>query len=992
MYWALHFAFAHAASLSEPIYSANFSTPLDLTFEANLLDTTGKHRVRVPTAGWVLESQNNGSTAYTANDSLVMENNGSHMVLWVNQPFPAEGEVRFGVMPANTSVGLNIIFYATMPLRNDSKYANATSIFDLSLPPRKGSYPAYHGKGGRGSILGYSDSYWRAGNGSQPCDKNPNDGKCTANLRKNPGFSMVAEGDDLILGRAPKNGKAFEVVLRRVGPKVTITVDGATSLEWTDDGRMSAPFKGGYVGLRQMLTTHIGVYTHFDVHGIDAPKPEPKPEPPSSFQARCAEALTVHIKKPFPVAKISWGAVNLALARLALNGSTNATLAAEVSTEVATYCTMPSFTPWDNYTAKGTPMGGLGELPVLARLALLPRLRVLLSADAIASLETIMFEWLSPRSNVKWASASDGWRLVDGSENLDATRKANLYLAALIVNRTTPDKIVELDGKPVRAHAAAWEGHWRTYFIKRANEGIGVELGSPTYAKYALQDFINIRDLSSSASLRRTADDFLQVWFADAAQAFLPSTGQRGGAHNRVYRTDAFFGYDSGFAGFTWLYGWWNSSTLNKVENALRIPQVTLFATSTWQPLPIVTAMAKVATAIPQNGFLYTSRRLGDREQCSAPLGPQCPTLPCKICTMCGAEKNLALIGDECDTIATPTTVVKQEYVASHKRYTLGAIRLNVTSAAVGPPPHWKEDATNYVSGAIQNHQIGAFLGGANPASSRLLFGDSGSTNCSDVAFQRHSYGSITSALVRGAVVVARPADAKINGCTICKNSSLSQAAADKNLKKKPCSPPGTCANSDFPLWLFASSDLYATKTDVVASKAVEAKMKSSVSTTPTTTTTTHWSCFNGADETFACAALGGAEAGGASKFTPSPCINERGNLWNGTLLAFNGTKSSTDFGVIQMGSIATHSSFSAFLQAMRTQIVAVDPVTGTMKYVSLSGDVLRLGRYGVQVPAFQPQRLTFDSPYMHAEHVTSAGPFAVQLRFPGFQNQTLQF
>lgn len=143
------------------------------------------------------------------------------------------------------------------------------------------------------------------------------------------------------------------------------------------------------------------------------------------------------------------------------------------------------------------PIGGLGPLPVLARLALLPRLRELLSADAIASLETIMFGWLSPRSNVKWAGASDGWRVVDGSENLDATHKASLYLAALVVNRTAPSKTVALDGRPVWEHAAAWETHWRTYFNKRANEGIGVELGSPTYAKYSLQVYTACCFLSS---------------------------------------------------------------------------------------------------------------------------------------------------------------------------------------------------------------------------------------------------------------------------------------------------------------------------------------------------------------------------------------------------------------------------------------------------------------------------------------------------------------
>ena len=142
-----HFAAAHAGLGSidaaprptPPIYSADFSTPLDLAFEADLLDATGAHRVRVPTAAWVLESVNNGSVAYTANDKLYMENNGAHMVLWANRPFPAEGEVRFGVMPADTSVGLNIIFYATMPLRNVTEYANATTIFNFSLPPRGGN-------------------------------------------------------------------------------------------------------------------------------------------------------------------------------------------------------------------------------------------------------------------------------------------------------------------------------------------------------------------------------------------------------------------------------------------------------------------------------------------------------------------------------------------------------------------------------------------------------------------------------------------------------------------------------------------------------------------------------------------------------------------------------------------------------------------------------------------------------------------------------------
>jgi hypothetical protein len=91
----------------------------------------------------------------------------------------------------------------------------------------------------------------------------------------------------------------------------------------------------------------------------------------------------------------------------------------------------------------------------------------------------------------------------------------------------------------VKEHAAAWKRHWRKYFQHRAVNGLGVEMGSPTYAKYSLQNYLNIADLSPN--LTALAGDFLQLWFADVAHAFLPSTGVRRGAHNRVYRDSAFF-------------------------------------------------------------------------------------------------------------------------------------------------------------------------------------------------------------------------------------------------------------------------------------------------------------------------------------------------------------------------------------------------------------------------------------------------------------------
>ena len=92
-----------------------------------------------------------------------------------------------------------------------------------------------------------------------------------------------------------------------------------------------------------------------------------------------------------------------------------------------------------------------------------------------------------------------------------------------------------------------------------------------------------------------------------------------------------------------------------------------------------------------------------------------------------------------------------------------------------------------------QNHQIGAFFCGSSPAEARLIFGDSGSVNCTDVAaFQRHTFASITSRLVAGAVAVARPATAKINGCVSSHRDGGS-----------------SCHNDDFPLFAFVSAALY---------------------------------------------------------------------------------------------------------------------------------------------------------------------------------------
>eukprot|EP01051_Picozoa_sp_SAG22_P025718 SAG22_NODE_7755_length_711_cov_0.872549_2_plen_157_part_01 len=148
--WAVFWTSASSAAPPPPpqlLYSANFSAALDWVAEEDLLSAAGQRRVRLPPNGsWVLESgaaepsplPAGPSTASTAGGAgLVLENRGSHCTLWLNKPFPPQFELRFGVVPANASQGLNIVFFGA------SAAAGGGSIFALDMPPRRGNYSLY---------------------------------------------------------------------------------------------------------------------------------------------------------------------------------------------------------------------------------------------------------------------------------------------------------------------------------------------------------------------------------------------------------------------------------------------------------------------------------------------------------------------------------------------------------------------------------------------------------------------------------------------------------------------------------------------------------------------------------------------------------------------------------------------------------------------------------------------------------------------------------
>ena len=225
-----------------------------------------------------------------------------------------------------------------------------------------------------------------------------------------------------------------------------------------------------------------------------------------------------------------------------------------------------------------------------------------------------------------------------------------------------------------------------------------------------------------------------------------------------------------------------------------------------------------------------------------------------------------------------------------------------------------------------------------------------------------------------GALAVARPRAGHINGCA------------------KPGGGGGgggggavypNCSADDYPLFAYIDAPLYA-------SRAAAG----------------NWTCFNSRNAVFACVGLSG---GARLTEAPVPCTGGTGGggggaSWNGTLLLFNGSKTSRSFGVLQVAAAADYNhSFGAFVRRMATAAQSIETTTtghgadddddddddGALRYTSLGGDALLLGEGGAQIPPYAPLARSYDSPFMSAPH---AQQMAVTISAPGFANLTLAF
>lgn len=195
---------------------------------SNALDSPGSVQ------GWVAEGPvaSNFSTGTLELSSSTADGN---FVYWLPDEFPANIRVTWEFSQQNEP-GLAMFFFGA------AAAATGGSIFDPSLAPRNGSYAQYHSSDIRTLHASYFRRRWPEERAFH-----------LANLRKSPGFHLVAQGADPLPPVVDAAGAWYRVEVVKNGGEVYFAVNDLPVFSWRDEGNATGPGVGaGRIGLRQM--------------------------------------------------------------------------------------------------------------------------------------------------------------------------------------------------------------------------------------------------------------------------------------------------------------------------------------------------------------------------------------------------------------------------------------------------------------------------------------------------------------------------------------------------------------------------------------------------------------------------------------------------------------------------------------------------------------------------------------------------------------------
>jgi hypothetical protein len=205
----------------------------------------------------------------------------------------------------------------------------------------------------------------------------------------------------------------------------------------------------------------------------------------------------------------------------------------------------------------------------------------LLSPAAEARIEQEM--WRVAKANSKLIEAQRGIWDMEGSENHHITSKSCDLLAAQFLRHLPAyaDQRYD-DGSTLAEQYEVRRRHFLAWYDARARRGQFVEAASPSYHGWSMLGLYNLRDFAEDPGLRRKAELYLDLTYANLAEETLLTT--RGGPKSRVKVGHE---YDTAMSdgGYDLLFGAPGRTFAPVVDKVVR--------TSSYYPPPVVASLAR---------------------------------------------------------------------------------------------------------------------------------------------------------------------------------------------------------------------------------------------------------------------------------------------------------------------------------------------------------------------------------------------------------------
>ncbi|WP_243231840.1 DUF1961 family protein [Microbacterium sp. CIAB417] len=203
--------------------------------------------------GWVAEGP---VSAQATGDGLQLSSSGGfddHWTLWCPEVFGDRIRIAWEFSPRREP-GLAMLFFGAAA--DAEQNPDADGILDERLAPRTGAYPQYHSGDIRTLHVSYFRRRWEDERAFHTC-----------NLRKSPGFHLVAQGADPLPPVVDARDAFYRIEVVKDGPHVAFSIDGLALFAWTDDESTGPRIRSGRIGFRQMSPL-VARYRNLEVHSL----------------------------------------------------------------------------------------------------------------------------------------------------------------------------------------------------------------------------------------------------------------------------------------------------------------------------------------------------------------------------------------------------------------------------------------------------------------------------------------------------------------------------------------------------------------------------------------------------------------------------------------------------------------------------------------------------------------------------------------------------